>query len=133
MFGVYHVQTFNLVICNKFKIIALRKIKTFTYKSHLIESPFVKSSCQIPIVTSGTLQQQQTWRKRLQLFSHCGSFDHHALQLLNNCTFGFLDLSTDTLGILGAHPIPLKRSWKYLSNCISHAPKNLILQLQNEK
>ena len=45
--------------------------------------------------------------KEPQLFSHCGSFDHHALQLLNNCRFIFLDLSTDTFKCFGARNIPL--------------------------
>ena len=41
-------------------------------------------------------------KKNRKSFSHCGSsFDHHAMQSLNNCTFVFLDLPTDTLGILG--------------------------------
>ena len=40
-------------------------------------------------------------KKELQLFSHCGSFDHHALQSLNNCRFVFLNLPTGTLDILG--------------------------------
>ena len=39
--------------------------------------------------------------KEPQSFSHCGSFDHHALQSLNNYRFVFLDLPTNTLGILG--------------------------------
>ena len=39
--------------------------------------------------------------KEPQSFSHCGSFDHLALQSLNNCRFVFLHLLADTLGILG--------------------------------
>ena len=50
--------------------------------------------------------------KEPQFFSHCGSFDHHALQSLNNRRFVFLDLATDTLGILGL----VIYGWKGLEN-----------------
>ena len=56
-------------------------------------------------------------KKEPQLFFYCSSFDHHALQLLNNCIFVFLDLATDTVDIL--------ELVKYLSNGISHAPTHL--------
>ena len=62
--------------------------------------------------------------KEPQSFSHCGSFDHHALQSLNNCRFVFLDLPTDTLGILG---LVIYR-WKGLENTfptVYHTPQNI--------
>ena len=57
-------------------------------------------------------KKRQTWnsddhtswkhgKKEPQSFFHCGSFDHHALRSLNNYKYVFLDLPTDTLGILG--------------------------------
>ena len=38
--------------------------------------------------------------KKLQSFSHCGSFNQHALQPLNNCIY-VSNIPTNTLGILG--------------------------------
>ncbi len=63
-------------------------------------------------------------KKEPQLFSHCSSFDHHALQSLNNCRFVFLDLPTDTLGILG---LVIYR-WKGLENTfpmVYHTPQDI--------
>ena len=63
-------------------------------------------------------------KKNYSCFFHCGSFDHHALQSLNNCRFVFLDLPTDTLGILG---LVIYRG-KGLENAfptVYHAPQNI--------
>ena len=67
-------------------------------------------------------------------FFHCDSFDHDALRSLNKCImFVFLDSPTDTLVVPGRVIYYWKRSQKYLSNGISHGPKHLILQSQNEE
>ena len=65
-------------------------------------------------------------KKEPQSFSHCGSFNHHALQSLNNYRFVFLDFPTDTLGILG---LVIYR-WKSLENTllmvmVCHTPQGI--------
>ena len=63
-------------------------------------------------------------KKEPHSFSHCGSFDHHALQPLNNCIFVFLDLPMDTLGILGL----VVYRWKVFEDTfptIYHTPQNI--------
>ena len=62
-------------------------------------------------------------QKNPQLFSHCGSFDDPALQLLNNYIF-FLCLPIDTLGILRL----VLYCWKCLENTflkVYHMPQDI--------
>ena len=71
--------------------------------------------------------------KEPQLFSQCGSFDHHALQSLNNWIFVFLDLPTGNLGVLWLVIYRWKCLEKYIFNGLSHTPKHLLLQSYYEK
>ena len=65
-------------------------------------------------------------KKESQSFSHYGSFDHHAMQSLNNYRLVFIDLPNGTLSNLGLIIYRWKDLEKYLSKGISHAPKHLI-------
>ena len=75
------------------------------------------------IVLSNIITGRKHGKKESQLFSHCGSFDHHALQPLNNCMYVFLGLPIVTLIIMG---IVIHR-WKGLENTsptVYHTPHN---------
>ena len=75
-------------------------------------------------IMAGPLNCKKHGKKEPQSFSHCGSFDHHARQSLNNCIFVFLDLPTDTLGILGL----VIYHWKGLESTfptVYHTPQNI--------
>ena len=63
-------------------------------------------------------------KKEPQSFSHCGAFDHHALQPLNNCKYVFLVLPIDTLDSLGL----IIYRWKGLENTfptVYHTPQEI--------
>ena len=75
---------------------------------------------------TGSNTSRKHGEKNRNHYFHCGSFDHHALQSLNNCRFVFLGLPDDNLGNLGLVTYRLEWSSKYLSYGISHAPKILI-------
>ena len=71
--------------------------------------------------------------KKSQLFFHCGSFDHHDLQSLNDYmafSFPFFDYSMEFSGRL-VHRC--KGVFQGLSNNILQAPKFLTIQLVNQK
>ena len=78
--------------------------------------------CLIPRLYTYTSRKH--CEKEPQLFSHCGSFDHHAMQSLNICIFVFLDLPIDTLGVVGF----VIYRWKGLGNSfptVYHIPQNI--------
>ena len=87
--------------------------------TNLISTWALKASMIYSIVTS-----RKHGKKEPQLFFYCSSFDHHALQLLNNCIFVFLDLATDTVDIL---ELVIYR-WKGLENTfptVYHTPQHI--------
>ena len=102
--------------------------KAWEHELHRSDCRFNHSTC-----CHGSHTSRKHGKKEPQSFSHCGSFDHHAMQSLNNCRFVFLDLPTNTFGILGV----VIHRWKGLQNIfrmVYHTPqKHLILQSQNEK
>ena len=53
-------------------------------------------------LTTIVLRLVENYAKNMQLFFHCGSFDHHALQLLNNCmVVSFYGVLTNFLEMWG--------------------------------
>ena len=66
-----------------------------------------------------------------QLFVHCGYFDHHDLQSLNDYIFLFFLFYECNFKILGACNTLLERYLQDISSGILKAPKFLKLQLVN--
>ena len=64
-------------------------------------------------------------KKKLQLFSHCNSFDHLDLQSLNDYTILFFSFCDWKIKCFGACDTPLKIYFQNLSNNMLRAPKYL--------
>ena len=60
----------------------------FRYPSYAMDS----IDDQISTKYCGIVTSRKLYKKNLQSFSHCGSFDHHDLQSLNYCKFLFFVL-----------------------------------------
>lgn len=70
-------------------------------------------------------------KKESQLISHCGSFDHHVMQSLNDYYYYFILFSYFNFKNLGACNIPLLRCFQDLFTGILYVPEFLKFQLVN--